>query len=140
MRDFIRFATLCLGSLLVFGLVADGLPRYAAVSPLIAGAIGLAAGILAIVACRRLAGRRAADAGTTRHLALTVILCLALLVDYALFATLLVRQPLVQPLALLILSSVATFIFATAGYLRLTLRSVTPAPSRPSRSRGRSRR
>jgi hypothetical protein len=122
MSGFHRVAVLASAALAAFAVVADGLGRVADIGPMVAGALGLAAGAAAIFVLDRRQHSPAAGEDAAGSFALPAIVFLSLLVDYALYATLLVRQPLVQPVALLSLSSLAAFVFAVAGYLRLSRR------------------
>jgi hypothetical protein len=115
-------AVLSFAALAAFAVVADRLGRVSDIGPLNAGTLGLAAGGAAIFVLNRWQNSHAVGQDARGSLALQTIVFLSLLVDYALYATLLTRQPLVQPVALLGLTSLAAFLFAVAGYLRLSRR------------------
>lgn len=114
-----HFILASLISLGTFAVVTEGLRRVAERGPVVAGMAGLLAGTAAICACRyRWGCSRAENPGP----GLPAILFLSLAIDFALYVTLVIRQPLFEPKVLLGLSTIAAFAFSAAGYLRLKMR------------------
>lgn len=115
MSPFWRFATWTLISLAAFAAVTVGLQKAAAFGPLVAGVAGLLAGTTVIFVWQ---SRKTGSAS----FALPALLFLSLAIDYALYAALIMQQPLLEPRAVLVWTSVAALAFAAAGYLRLKSR------------------
>lgn len=120
--DHLRFAALSLASLALFCVARELLLHYSPLGPVTAGACGCVLAVAAVLGSGNLSHLWGGTWKTPRKRALQTILVVSLLMSYSLSAVLLVHQPLLQPLAALVLASAAAMAFSFFGYSRLVFR------------------